>query len=209
MSDRPAEEFTLADWESVGLKLLVFTRYWARTHYRWLPGRPLPQGKSPEDIACDVYAAFANGTRTLNEKTPLMAQLKGAVRSVLWNLHNSKDAVLTTSLSAEEFEALADSNNPAANVEQADFAAEFWRLLYEDVQVKRSADLRKFANAVEAGAESVDAICTATTFSVAQVYELRRRLKQVAERIFQKLNDEQGAPHEPKQAQAKSSGTAA
>ena len=196
MSDSPAEEFTLADWEAIGLKLLVFTRYWARTHYRWLPGRPLPQGKTPEDVSCDVYAAFATGQRELNESVPLMVQLKGAARSMLWNLHNSKEAERSTLLAPGEWELIAAEEDPADAVATNDFYAEFWRLLHSDGQVQRSTDLKHVVEAVASGADTVEEICSATKLSVAQVYELRRRLKSVAEKIFERLNDERGELYE-------------
>lgn len=195
MSPHPKEEFSLADWETIGLRLLVFTRYWARTHYGWRPGELLPAGRSPEDVACDAYAAFASGQRKLNAAVPLLVQLKGAVRSMLWNLHRSKETALSQSMPPADLEPLSTTGDLAADVAGADFCAEFWRQLQADPQVQRSADLLRFAGAVEAGAESVEEICTATRLAIAQVYELRRRLKTIAERIIAKLNEE-GEPHE-------------
>lgn len=195
MNHESADEALLADWETVGLQLLTFTIYWARTHYRWHAGKPLPGGKSPEDIVCEVYAAYVTGQRKINPGVALLLQLKGAVRSILWNLHTSKEAKTTAPADPETFAALMAEGNPADAVGDDDFCATFWSRLYEDNQVKRSADLTKFARAIEDGAESIPEITAATGFSVAQAYELRRRLKVVAERVLAALNTE-GATHE-------------
>jgi hypothetical protein len=177
----------LADWETIGLKLLVFTRYWARTHYSWLPDRALPGGKTPEDVATEAYTAFACGQRKLRSDRPLMLQLKGAVRSILWNIHRAKEEQVTTELTPEQWLPLSANDDPAATVEWQDFQEEFWRRLKADRQVQRSADLAKTVEAIEAGAESVDDLCAATGLATAQVYELRRRLKDIAETIFTQL----------------------
>jgi hypothetical protein len=195
MNHESADEALLADWETVGLQLLTFTIYWARTHYRWHADKPLPGGRTPEDIVCEVYAAYATGQRKLNPEVALLVQLKSAVRSVLWNLHTSKEAKTTASVDPETFVTLMAESNPADEVGDDDFCATFWSRLYEDNQLKRSADLTKFARAVEDGSESIAEITAATGFSVAQAYELRRRLKTVAERVLVALNTE-GVTHE-------------
>ncbi len=195
MAEHRTDEFAQTDWETVGLRLLVFTRYWARAHYRWRPGESLPAGKSPEDMVCEVYAAFATGQRVLKAGIPVLVQLKGAVRSMLWNLYVSKDAALTHSVAPGDLESQLASDDVAADVAGSDFCAEFWRQLYLDPQVQRSRDLERFARAVEGGAETVEQIGAVTGLSIAQIYEFRRRLKAVAEKIFTSLNQE-GQSHE-------------
>lgn len=195
MHHETTDESSLADWESLGLQLLTFTLYWARTHYRWSSGKPLPNGQTPEDLVCEVYSAFVTGQRKINPKVEILVQLKGAVRSVLWNLYTSKEAKTTAPADPETLSAFMAEGNPADAVGDDDYCAAFWQRLYEDNQVKRSADLTKFARAIENGAETIPELAAATGFSVAQAYELRRRLKAVAERVLAALNTE-GAPHE-------------
>lgn len=198
MSHESPPEGTLADWETIGLKLLAFTLYWARTHYGWTPGRPMPQGKTPEDVVCDVYAAYATGQRAVNRDVGPLVQLKSAVRSVLWNLYTSKEAKTTASVPPETLEPFIADGDVADEVADGDFCQIFWLRMYEDNQVKRSADLERFARAIEAGSETIEELTRATGFSVAQIYELRRRLKAVAERVLAALNTE-GVSHEPAQ----------
>ena len=195
MHHESADESSLADWESIGLQLLTFTLYWARTHYRWSSGRPLPNGQTPEDLVCDVYSAYVTGQRKINPGVDILVQLKGAIRSVLWNLYTSKEARTTAPADPETLVAFMAEGNPADAVGDDDYCASFWLRLYEDNQVKRSADLTKFARAIETGAETIPEITAATGFTVAQAYELRRRLKAVAERVLAALNTE-GATHE-------------
>ncbi|GAB1488623.1 hypothetical protein MASR2M8_10690 [Opitutaceae bacterium] len=195
MNHETTDESALGDWESIGLQLLTFTLYWARTHYRWSSGKPLPNGQTPEDLVCDVYSAYVTGQRKINPSVDILVQLKGAIRSVLWNLYTSKEARTTAPTDPEKLVAFMADGNPADEVGDDDYCATFWQRLYEDNQVKRSADLTKFARAIEAGAETIPELTTATGFTVAQAYELRRRLKAVAERVLAALNTE-GATHE-------------
>lgn len=195
MHHENADESLLADWESIGLQLLTFTLYWARTHYRWSSGKPLPNGQTPEDLVCEVYSAYVTGQRKVNPKVDVLVQLKGAIRSILWNLYTSKEARTTAPADPDTLVAFIADGNPADAVGDDDFCTTFWQRLYEDNQVKRSADLTKFAHAIETGAETIPEITAATGFTVAQAYELRRRLKAVAERVLAALNTE-GATHE-------------
>ena len=95
MKQNSAEhEFRDANWKLVGLRLLVFARYWAKAHYGWCDGRLMPTSKTPEDVACDVYAAYSRGERKFSAEAPMWVQLKSAVKSVLWNLHPDCFSVL-------------------------------------------------------------------------------------------------------------------
>src|SRR5436190_15528602 len=115
----------LADWETIGLQLLTFTLYWARTHYRWSPGKPLPNGQTPQDIVCDVYTAHVTGQRKINPDVPLLLQLKSAIRSVLWNLYTSKEARTTAPADPSTLEPFMAEGNPADDVGDQDFCEVF------------------------------------------------------------------------------------
>src|SRR6266699_2781222 len=101
-------EFRDADWKSVGLRLLIFARYWAKVHYGWREDGLLPTSKTPEDVACEVYVAFSRQIRKFSPEAPMWIQLKNAVKSVLWNLHQLKEGKMTRSEEPEFFEPVTD-----------------------------------------------------------------------------------------------------
>ena len=87
-------EFRDANWKLVGLRLLVFARYWAKAHYGWCDGRLMPTSKTPEDVVCEVGRLLARRTK-VQCRSPMWVQLKSAVKSVLWNLHQLKEGKVT------------------------------------------------------------------------------------------------------------------
>jgi hypothetical protein len=192
MKQNSAEhEFRDADWKLVGLRLLVFARYWAKAHYGWCDGRLMPTGKTPEDAASEVYAAYARGERKFSAETLMWVQLKSAVKSVLWNLHHLKEGKITRTEEPEFFEPVADGNpGPEAALRSEEFCQRFFELLYADSRVKKNSDLRKIIEALENGAQTVAEFVQATGLKTARVYELRRQLKTVAEPVLNKMNRE-------------------
>jgi hypothetical protein len=197
MKQNPAEiEFENADWQSVGLRLLAFARYWAKAHYGWYEDKLLAGGHTPEDVACEVYAAHRRGDRTFNSVDPMWIQLKRAVKSVLWNLHSSKESKSTSAEEPEFFEPISDGKpGPEAMLRSAEFYEKFFRLLYADVRVKKNEDLRKTIEAFENGAREIAELVKDTGLSTARIYEMRRQLKPVAESALNKMNRD-GDGHE-------------
>ena len=121
------QEFQDADWKLVGLRLLVFARYWAKSHYGWYGGRLLPVGKTPEDVACEVYVAYSRGDRKFSPDTSMWVQLKSATKSVLWNLHQLKEGKVTRSEEPEFFEPVEDGNlDPEAALRNEEFCQQFF-----------------------------------------------------------------------------------
>jgi hypothetical protein len=193
MSANAQQEFRKADWKVVGLRLLIFARYWAKTHYGWQEGQSLPKGKTPEDIAVEVYEAYCTGKRKLRPDVIMIVQLKSAVKSDLWNLHRLKDARLTSSEAPEFFEPYADGRpNPGEQVESEDFCRHFFERLYAETRVKKNAELVLMVKAVESGAVEVADFCEHTRLSEARVYELRRQLKDIAEKVLNNLRKDEG-----------------
>jgi hypothetical protein len=197
MKQNSAEhEFRDANWKLVGLRLLVFARYWAKAHYGWCDGRLLPTSKTPEDVACEVYAAYSRGERKFSAEAPMWIQLKSAVKSVLWNLHQLKEGKITRAEEPEFFEPVADGNpGPEAALRSEEFYERFFELLYADSRVKKSGELKKIIEALEKGAETVAEFVKESGLTTARVYELRRQLKAVAESVLNKMNRD-GDSHE-------------
>ena len=192
MKQNSAEhEFRDANWKLVGLRLLVFARYWAKAHYGWCDGRLLPTSKTPEDVACEGYAAYSRGERKFSAEASMWVQLKSAVKSVLWNLHHLKEGKITSTEEPEFFEPVADGNpGPEAALHSEEFCERFFELLYADSRVKKNSELRKVIEALEKGAQTVAEFVQETGLKTARVYELRRQLKTVAEPVLNKMNRE-------------------
>jgi hypothetical protein len=201
------QEFRDANWKLVGLRLLVFAHYWAKAHYGWAEGRLLPMSKTPDDVACEVYAAYSRGERKFSPAAPMWLQLKSAVKSVLWNLHQLKEGRITRAEAPEFFEPVPDSNaGPEAALRSEEFCQRFFELLYADPRVKKNNDLRTTIQALESGAQAVPEFVQGTGLTTARVYELRRQLKVVAESILNRMSREEDS-HE--QALPKRSAAAA
>jgi uncharacterized protein YerC len=185
------QEFRDADWKLVGLRLLVFARYWAKSHYGWYDGRLLPVGKTPEDVACEVYVAYSRGDRKFSPDASMWVQLKSATKSVLWNLHQLKEGKVTRSEEPEFFEPVEDGNlDPEAALRNEEFCQQFFALLYADAKVKKNGELKQIIVALENGAQTVAEFVKETGLTTARVYELRRQLKAVAEPVLDKINRE-------------------
>lgn len=185
------QEFRDADWKLVGLRLLVFARYWAKSHYGWYDGRLMPAGKTPEDVACEVYAAYSRGDRKFSPEASMWVQLKSATKSVLWNLHQLKEGKVTSTESPEFFDPVEDRNlGPEGALRSEEFCEHFFTLLYADLRVKKSGELKQIVEALEKGAQTVAEFVEETGITTARVYELRRQLKQVAELVLTKMNRE-------------------
>jgi hypothetical protein len=190
MKENSAEiEFKQADWQSVGLRLLVFARYWAKAHYGWYEGKPMPGGNTPEDVVCEVYAAFHCGDRHFNDSDAMWIQLKRAVKSQLWNIHTLKKHKAVAIEDPEFFDPISDGKpTPEAELHTVEFYEKFFHALYADPRVVKSEDLRKLVKAFEDGAREVPDLIKESGLPPARVYEMRRVLKAVAETALNKLN---------------------
>ena len=185
------KQFRDSDWKLVGLRLLLFARYWAKVHYGWRDGCLLPLSRTPEDIVCEVYAAYSRGQRNFSSQTPMWPQLKSAVKSVLWNLHQMKEGRITRAEEPEFFTPLMDENpGPEADLRSEEFCRRFFELLYVDPRVKKNKELRMTIQALEKDAETVGELVEATGLTTARVYELRRQLKVVAESVLNQMGRE-------------------
>lgn len=189
-------EFEKADWKSVGLRLLVFARYWAKAHYGWYECKLLAGGNTPEDVASEVYAAYRRGDRKFNDADPMWIQLKRSVKSILWNLHASKENKCTSSEDSEFFEPISDEKpGPEAALRTAEFQEHLFQILYADPRVRKSDHLRKTIEAFENGAREIAELVKDTGLSTARIYEMRRQLKPVVVSALNKINRD-GEVHE-------------
>jgi hypothetical protein len=188
MSSQNTERLKGVDWDDAAPRLILFARYWAQTHYLWHPGHPLPGGATPEDVAKEAIKAFALGDRKLNPNYEVFTQLKGAVRSILWNLHQKTDLSLTDAHEPEFFEHHLDRKpDPASQANSNDYYRVLLERLKDDPRVRENHALGLIVAAYIGGAESVAEVSEQTKIPIARIYELRRQLKQVTEEVIHKL----------------------
>jgi len=184
-----SERLYALDWGQMSLKLLVFARYWAEAHYHWNAGMYLPEGKTPEDIVTEAIAAFWNGSRKWNSEVAVVTQLKGAIRSMLWNLHKKKGSKLTSTQEPAFFEThLDDQPDPGSEYATNDYCKSIFEALYQQDQVLNNDELMMIVMAYEDGAESVDDVVAKTDIPIQRVYELRRTLKGLKQSVLETLN---------------------
>lgn len=177
------------DWEDIGQRVLLYARYWARTHYFWTEENPLPGEKSPEDIAKEAISAFWEGLRRLNPNYSVLVQLKGAVRSILWNLHVKKESRLTSPADPEFFDSHLDGRpTPSDELESKDYERAIFEALYDHERVARSKELTRVVKAFQDGAVSVDDVAEATGIAVKRIYQLRKELKEITAEVTVTVN---------------------
>ena len=194
MNDDAMSKLGAVDWDDAAPRLLEFARRWAAGLYYWEQGTALPNGMSIEDVVKDAVAAFARGERKFNPRFEVMVQLKGAIRSILWNIHKRKGAGLTSSEEPAFFEARLDATlDPAAKTESEDFCRVFLQSLAADKQVQSHRDLLAVVKAYENGAESVEELAEHTGLPVQRIYELRRQMREIAAKVLKKLSRKEQA----------------
>lgn len=189
LDEQSLKQLRALDWEDMGQRLLVYARYWAKTHYFWNEETPLPEQKTPEDIAKEAISAFWEGARRLNPKYPVPTQLKGAVRSILWNLHAKKESKVTRVEGPEFFdERFDDRPNPGNVLESKDYERAIFEALFEHERVARSNELRRLVKSFQDGAVSVDDAVKVTGIAVKRIYQLRRELKEITAEVIVTIN---------------------
>jgi hypothetical protein len=188
ISSQNTERLKSVDWDDAAPRLILFARYWAQTHYHWQVGSPLPGGTTPEDVAREAIKAFAVGDRKLNPDYEVFTQLKGAIRSILWNLHQKTDLSLTDAHEPEFFEHHLDRRpDPASQADSSDYYRVLLDRLKDEPRVRENHALRLVVVAYIDGAESVTEVSEHTKLPIARIYELRRHLKLVTEEVVHKL----------------------
>lgn len=189
LDEQTFKQLRSLDWEDVGQRLLVYARYLAKTHYFWSEETPLPEEKTPEDVAKEAIGAFWEGARRLNPRYSVLTQLKGAVRSILWNLHAKKESKTTKLEGPEFFDARFDDRpSPGDVLESKDYEDAIFRGLFEHERVIKSAEMQKLVRSFQTGAVTIDDTVRATGIPVRRIYQLRRELKEITTEVIATIN---------------------
>jgi hypothetical protein len=190
MNEEELERLRSLDWNDLGARLLIFTKYWAKTYYHWSAGPTLPEGKTPEDVAKEAISSFWASVRKWNPKYSVLTQLKGAVRSILSNLHKKKSTQATDVQPPEFFDFHMDpGRDPATEADSNDYCKAIFATLYEQDEVLNSEELMMVVMAYEDDADSIDDVVAKTGLDRKKIYALRRQLKPIKQRVVDILRN--------------------
>jgi hypothetical protein len=175
----------------VALELLDFTRTYLGVRYGWHDKKMLPKGQDPEGIVLGLIEKLLSGEgRPLNDSVGLIFQLKGMIRSEVWNLLHCSDAKKVS------FEAAGDdgpNHEPVCDsfadeiVGSMDVCQRLFALLEEHPKVKADEDFGYVVLAYQDGADSAQAVAEKTGIRVERIYEYNRQLKKIYPSLKAKL----------------------
>ncbi len=189
MNEDELTRFRTLDWEDITAKLLQAAISMA-VRYGWTLAHALPGGNSLDGIVVEAISDIWKEPTRLNPEVELLVQLRGIVRSKLWNLSQRRD---------EDVKGLDDLAEPfalvASELETVDTIDEFQRaiqLLLESPRIKGREDLELLVIAISDGAVEVEELIRETGFSRERIYQLQRELRVIYPSIaIQLLNQGQ------------------
>lgn len=174
------------DWEDIAGKVLVAAIVLAG-RYGWRANSRLPDGSSLEDVVAEAIQDIWADPSRINSKVSLTVQLKGIVRSKLWNHAKSADERLKRSEILEDVAPSLDNGE-----ESVDTHDEFSRaidLLLEHPKVKAHSELELVVMALSLGAETAEELSKETGLSTDRMYQLTRELRGIYPSIAHKLQN--------------------
>ena len=179
--------FGSIDWVELSPRMLMFARFWARQLYGWEEGKCLPEGNQPKDIVGQVIYEFSIGQRTFNDRNPVFTQIKGAIRSILSNLHSKKSSRITDAIDPAILdEQIGVIPDPATEAITTDNKKRFFEVLYSVVE--EDDELWPVILAYEDGCETLDEVAKHTRIPKPKLYELRRKFKRYQPIVMAKLS---------------------
>ena len=187
-------EFLKAHQQEIGLKLLRFARWLAANKYGWDgQTKTLPLGKDPDDVVIHVINDYLHDIKHFNPKYGIEIQLKSAVQSELWALHQRKEAHAIPWDSEED-----DGPNSKWYAEgdqlpdEAATTALDWKMLFElfrmQPEVKGDDELELLLMAIEDGAEKAPEMASQAGISVERIYELVKKLRKIHPKVMKQFH---------------------
>ena len=187
-------EFLKSNQQEIGLKLLRFARWLAADKYGWDgQSKTLPAGKDPDDIVIHVVDDYLHDIKHFNPKHGIEIQLRRAIQSELWALHQRKEAHAIP-LDAEEEDGpntkwyAADEQLP----DEAAMTTHDWKILFElfraQPEVKGDDELELLLMAIEDGAEKAPEMASQTGLSVERIYELVKKLRKIHPKLMKQFH---------------------
>lgn len=177
------DELRSLDWEDIAAKVLAAAIVMAG-RYGWDPDSALPGGKSLEGLVLDAVAEIWENPSRRNPDCPLVTQLKGIVRSKLWNLSQSADERVIRS---ELNDHAGRPAPPDGNIEVKDEFDRAIELLLAHPKVKKHGELELLVIAMSDGATDVPSLARECELSTDRVYQLQRELRLIYPTIARHL----------------------
>jgi hypothetical protein len=171
-----SESLRSHDWKDIAARLLASAVVLA-TRYGWNLKSQLPRGQSLESVVAETISDIWDQPERLNPSVPLFVQLRGIVRSKLWNLSQSKDEDIART---EDLDSIPRVSVDAGRA--VDTADEFRRaieLLLAAPKIKGNSELELVVTAMGCGCLEPAAIAEATCIDIQRVYQLVREIKAV------------------------------
>jgi hypothetical protein len=176
--------------QEIAVKLLSHTRTRAGV-YGW-PKKSLPAGKDPENIVLEVVKDFLEERRHFNPEHEWEIQLKRAVNSKLWALHQRMEANAVSLDAGESDDSLKgyadDGIGPDVEAANNHDMEVLFGMFRDHPKVKGNEELELLLMAVEDGAEKAPDIAAATGISVDRVYEVRKKIKEIYPEVMDKFH---------------------
>ena len=177
-------EFLKAHQQEIGLKLLRFARWLAGTKYSWdEQSKTLPLGKDPQDIVCEVVDDFLHDVRHFNPKYDIEVQLRSAVRSELWALHQRVEANAIPVEQEDDGYLPRGYETDELAPDEAAMVKYDWKVLFELLRahpkVKDDEELEFLLMAIEDGAETAPEMARQTGIAVERIYEILKKLRKI------------------------------
>jgi hypothetical protein len=163
------------DWEELSAKLMLSAQTLA-VRYGWGRDSSLPCGMSLEDVTIEAICDIWTDPDRLKPGIEVFVQLRGIVRSKLWNLSQSLDEKVVRS--DELSETASVSEGGIANFDTTDEFERALELLSESPRVKGNAELELVVLAMSCGAMEMDELVLETQLTRDRIYQLRRELRQ-------------------------------
>lgn len=189
MDEATRKKLEKADWSRLTLELANYVNYKMK-HYFWRTGRGglLPKGKSCEDIVHETFEKLLSESRTWNEKTfpDLPSTLKGMAHSILSNLSQHSD---NKRISSDDVESATDilPETSLLDAERSDAIMRAFDQLISDVH--GDTDLERVAQSIKNEQVKAAEIAAATGIDIQKVYQAKRRVKVLLEKIMKRTDD--------------------
>lgn len=177
-------EFLKAHQQEIGLKLLRFARWLAATKYGWdEQAKTLPLGKDPENIVCEVVDDYLHDIRHFNPKHEFDVQLRRAISSELWALHQRIEAKAVPLQDEDDGHLPRGYETDELAPDGVAMVEHDWKALFElfrsHPKVKGDEELEFLLMAIEEGAETAPEMAEQTGMTVERIYELEKKLRKI------------------------------
>lgn len=188
MNEEGLNRLRALDWEEITAKLMLAAITMA-VRYGWMPKSALPVGKSLEDVVAEAIADLWSQPDRLNPAVDVAVQLRGMVRSKLWNLSQCRDEDVRRSDDLSE-SVMVTAGGPET-VDTTDEFQQAIELLQASPKVKGNDDLELVVLALSCGAFDVDELVRETGLPRERIYQLQRELRAIYPTIAGQLRSKE------------------